>query len=291
MRYRLIRSISGRGLRPESFSNELRGIHLDREGRLRAVGDNAVKSFDPDGRFLRQWPTQSPGICLTTLEDGRTVVGGEGRVDTYAADGRHVDKWQDLERLGRVTALAFWEGHMLLADASRRCIRVYDRDRRFVRDIGTDNNTRGFLTPNAHLEFAVDSEGVIHACNPGKYRIERYTLAGTRLGHFGRFGQRDPAHFPGCCNPTNMTLLSDGRVVVTEKAPPRMKVFDAAGNMLALVGPETFDANCKNMDVAADAEGRIYVVDTVKQCVQVFACEDCPAATRPATDTKGGTAS
>jgi sugar lactone lactonase YvrE len=190
--------------------------------------------------------------------------------------------FRDGERLGRVTAIGFAGSDVLLADATHRRIRRYDRDGRFLNDIGEKNNTNGFLIPNGQLEFAIDAEGHVVAANPGKYRIERFTVAGKSLDHFGRFGTKRPEDFPGCCNPTNMTLMGDGRVVVTEKAPPRMKVFDAKGKMLALVGQEAFDANCRNMDVAVDSQGRVYVVDTARLRILVFAADSAAVESRPA---------
>ena len=117
----------------------------------------------------------------------------------------------------------------------------------------------------------MDGEGVIHAANPAKHRVERYSPDGELLGKFGRFGTKRPENFTGCCNPTNLALTGDGGIVVTEKAAPRFKVFDSARELAALVGPDAFDAECKNMDVAVDSEGRIYVVDTVRLAVLVFA--------------------
>ncbi|GMV98804.1 MAG: hypothetical protein AMXMBFR83_31520 [Phycisphaerae bacterium] len=291
MQIRLLTSIGGRGLTPETFRDELRGIHVDRADRLWTVGDAEVKQFDPAGRLLRRWPTGSPALCITLDARERVWLGGDGWVGAFDAQGRRLEELRDPPRLGRVTAIGFIGDDLLLADATHRCIRRYDRHRRFVLDIGAKNNTRGFLVPNGHLELAIDEKGIIHATNPGKYRVERYTADGELLGHFGRFGTRDPEHFPGCCNPTNLALLPGGRVAVTEKAPPRMKVHDADGRLLGLVGPEAFDAGCKNMDVAADSRANVYVADTVRLWIRVFACQEAVAGagprTRPPADREG----
>ncbi len=93
------------------------------------------------------------------------------------------------------------------------------------------------------------------------------------MGHFGRFDGRDPQGFPGCCNPTNVTVTDQGWVYVTEKAPPRAKVYDAAGELLAVVAADVFDLNCKNMDLAVDSKGRVYIAETVQLHIQVFVLE------------------
>jgi hypothetical protein len=118
------------------------------------------------------------------------------------------------------------------------------------------------------LDFSVDAHGVIHAANPGKHRVERYTPDGALLGHIGRFHGTDPAGFTGCCNPTNVAVA--GAIFVTEKAVPRLKAYDFEGNLQAVIAAEVFDRNCKNMSVAAGAHGRVYAVDTVRNSIFVF---------------------
>ena len=104
----------------------------------------------------------------------------------------------------------------------------------------------------------------------GKRRVERYTPEGELLGHFGRWDFLNPEGFPGCCNPTNVTVMDQGHVYVTEKAGPRAKVYDAAGELLAVIATDVFDPNCKNMDLAVDSEGRVYIVDTIRLQIHVF---------------------
>lgn len=274
MRYRQVRTIGGRGFGHDQFNEALRGVAAGPDALIYAVGDSAVKVYGTDGSLRRQWPTALPGTCVAVRDDATVFVGGEGRIATYSPAGKAVDVWVDAERLGRVTAIDFAGADTLVADAADRCIRRFDRNRQWLNDIGKAGNTKGFLIPNGHLDFSMHDEGIIHVCNPAAHRVERYALDGRKIGQFGRFGVRQPEDFPGCCNPTNLALSPEGHVVVTEKAGPRLKTYDAEGKLLAYVGPEAFDANCKNMDVAVDAEGRIYVVDTVRLQICVFAVAD-----------------
>jgi hypothetical protein len=108
--------------------------------------------------------------------------------------------------------------------------------------------------------------------------VERYRPDGELLGHFGRFDGRDPAGFGGCCNPTNVALAGGGRVAVTEKAGPRAKLYDAGGKLLTIVADQGFDPAAKNMDLAVDSRGRIYVADTGKLEIRVFSTTSGKAA-------------
>jgi hypothetical protein len=63
---------------------------------------------------------------------------------------------------------------------------------------------------------------------------------------------------------------------VTVKAPPGVKVYDSTGKLLALVGSDAFDPTAKNMDVAVGGDGRIYVADTARLGICVFAVKPEP---------------
>lgn len=270
MEYRLARRIGGRGGAPHQFRQALRGVALHGD-RVCAVGDSAVKLFRAEGDLLEQWPTDIPGECVAVDGDGRIWIGGRQNVEIHNSSGHLIDTWRDADRLGRVTAIGFGGGDVFLADATARCIRHYDGKGRFLNDIGDRHRKGGFDIPNGALDFAVDREGVLHVANPGMHRVERYSADGTLLGHFGRFDGRDPAGFPGCCNPTNVAVDTKGRVIVSEKAGPRVKVYGPAGELLAVVADTGFDAGAKNMDIAVDSKGHIYVADTVRLEICVFA--------------------
>ncbi len=101
------------------------------------------------------------------------------------------------------------------------------------------------------------------------------------IATIGRFDGIDPKDFPGCCNPTNLTVTAEGHIIVTEKAGPRAKIYDAEGELLTVVATDVFDPSCKNMDLAVDSQGRIYVVDTVRLAVFVFAPASDPGGDQP----------
>ncbi len=271
--YRLVRTISGKGAGRGQFSEVLRAVAVDDAGSVYAVGDSHVKVFDGAGDLKHSWATERPGFCIAFDEGGAVYVGEPGQIEKFERSGKRISVWKDEERLSLVTAIGFSGEFVLVADARGRCLRRFDRQGQWINNIGKDNRTKGFLVPNGYLDFNIDAGGIIVVLNPGKHRIERYSLTGELLGFWGRFGTRRPEDFGGCCNPTNLALTREGHIVVTEKAGPRLKVYDAEGKLLALVGSEAFDANCKNMDVAADAKGCLYVVDTVRLTISVFAPE------------------
>ncbi len=269
MRYRHARSIAGRGGGADRFQATLRGITVDAHDRLYAAGDRELKIFGPDGTLQRRWPAASQPFAVAVAPDGRVFAGESRQIEIFDRAGRLLATWRDPPRLGRVCAIGFTGTDVLAADSHGRAIRRYDASGRFLNDIGVDNRTRGFAIPNGVLDFDVDGLGLVHAASPGKHRVERYTADGRLLGHLGRFGSSDPAGFPGCCNPTNVAVAG-ARIYVTEKAWPRVKVYDHNGSLLSIVADGGFDPNCKNMDLAVDSRGVVYVVDTVRLEIRVF---------------------
>jgi sugar lactone lactonase YvrE len=271
--YRPAGRIGGKGSEPHQFRAALRGVAVDSAGRLYAAGDSAVKVFAAQGGLVRQWATSAPGECVAVDAPGRVWVGQREQVEIFSPEGERVDTWRDPGRLGLVTAIGFGGGDVFLADANARWVRRYGADGSFLNNIGDQHRKGGFHIPNGVVDFAVDDGGILHVANPGMHRVERYSPDGTLLGRFGRFDGQDPAGFPGCCNPTNLAVDDKGRVVVSEKAGPRVKVYDPEGTLLTVVADDVFDARAKNMDLAVDAGGRIYVADTVTLEICVFELE------------------
>jgi len=285
MRYHRERVISGTGTGRAEFADALRGLAIDAKDQLYVVGDCHLKVFSPQGDLLRSWATERPGYSVAVSAPGTVYVGQAGQVQVFNPEGKPLDTWRDPDRLGLVTAVGFAGNDVLLADAKGRCIRRYDKSGKHRNDIGQGDGRRGFFIPNGHLDFAVDAQGIIHAPNPGKHRVERYSLDGELLGRFGRFDGRDPAGFSGCCNPTNIALTPEGSIVVTVKAEPGVKVYNAGGKLLVVISADDFDPRCKNMDVAVDSQGRIYVIDTARLHICVYAPDKASVTRQPATTT------
>ncbi|MDH3403134.1 MAG: NHL repeat-containing protein [Acidobacteriota bacterium] len=270
MKYRRARRIGHSRGGEWGFRDALRAVARDGEGRWLLVGDEQVVVFTSDGEPVRRWATERPGWAAAVDAEGRIWVGEEGRIEVFSPRGRLEDGWQD-ELFARVTALAVTGDEIFAADVGSRWIHRFDRDRRLLNHLGDRHRKGGFHLPNGVLDFALDVDGTVVVANPGMHRVERYAPDGDLLDRFGAFGQHDPAAFPGCCNPTNLALGPASEVVVSEKAGPRVKVYDRAGGLLAIVAAGAdFDPDCKNMDLAVDASGSIGVVDTVGRQVVVF---------------------
>ncbi len=262
MRYRHVRTVS------TQFKNALTGVAVDAHGQIYAAGDSGIQLLDPAGRPLRRWVASQPVFSLAVAIDGTVYAGQLGQIEVFTGTGKLLRTWRNQPLAGRVTAIGFTGDSVLAGDTKARAIHRFDRNGTFLNTIGKDNPVNGLLIPNGVVDFSVDGGGTIYAANPGKHRVERYAAGGQLLGRMGSFDGNDPAGFTGCCNPTNVAV--GAALFTTEKAGPRVKAYDFEGRLLTVIATDIFDANCKNMDIAADREGRVYVSDTVKLTISIF---------------------
>lgn len=252
------------------FRTSLVGIAVAGDGRLYAVGDNQVKVFDHRGTLEECWrPTPDPN-CIAVGTDGTVCVAGLGWFERFTEHGKLLSRLHDPARMGRITAIASLRDEILLADGQRRLIHRVGLAGDFLGEFGAKGKRRDVIIPNGHLDIAVSPVGVVFVAHSGRHRIERYSADGEFLGHFGKFGVREPADFPGCCNPTDIALAPDGSIIAADKAPPRVKIYDAKYTFVGVLADRGFDPECKYLSLEVDPEGRIFVADTAALKIHLF---------------------
>jgi hypothetical protein len=265
-------AVLGGAASPHPFRRSLAGIAVGAGDRIYMLGDEEVRVFEASGGFLLSWKAADKAACLTAGPDGRVYLGAPGRVDIYDTKGSRLGGFAagEKDQPAGVTAIKLFRKEILVADAEARLIRRYDPAGNQLGLIGTRSKTGSFMLPNGWLDFDVDSEGVVIATDTGRHRVTSWALDGTPVGSFGKFGMRDPADFVGCCNPVNLALTPDGKIVTAEKMVARVKVYQPDGRLLAVIGPEHFDPNCVHIHLAVDSKGRILSADPVRREIGVF---------------------
>lgn len=259
--------VSQQGRRPR-----LTGIAADQHSRLLAIVGQEVWCYSAAGELAWQKPTPSPGWSLA-VQDKWLWVGMRGAIGRFDEHCRLLDHIEDHDRLGRLTGLAVSGEVLLAADATHRTIHVF-RQYVWQGEVGREVNTRGFMLPNGMLDLALDPRSdTIVVAHPQKHRIERYQLDGKFIDKFGRFGMEEPGDFSGCCNPTHITVTAEGWIAVSEKAPPRVKIYTGDGKFLTQSADGVFDPNTKNIDLAVDGQGRLFATDPHRCAIEQFQLE------------------
>ena len=268
-----------------SFSNT-HGIAVDSKGSVYVAGDKAIRIFAQSGDLLGEIKLDDMPRCLTVTADGTIYAGMKDHVEVYDAQGKKQASWDSLGKDAILTSVVVSEDNVLVADAGHRIVIRYDTAGNIINKIGRKDSIRnipGFVIPSPYFDVAMPRDGLLRVVNPGRLRIEAYTLDGDIEFWWGQPSAAVEG-FCGCCNPVNIAVLPDGGFVTCEKGLVRIKVYNSEGTFVGVVaGPEQFGAGgtskicmfpeeCQTsgFDVAVDREGRIFVLDTVDNIVKVF---------------------
>ena len=254
------------------FRRSLSGVAVGSGDAIYALGDDEVRVFEPGGAFVAGWEVVKHAACLAVGPGGRIYLGAQGRVEIYQARGSRDGGFAvgGTDKPAAITAIKPFRREILIGDAAARILRRCDADGKQIGVIGDRSKAGSFILPNRWLDFDIDSKGVIRATDTGRHQVTAWSIDGSPLGSFGKFGMSNPADFVGCCNPVNVAVTPDGRIVTGEKMVARVKLYEPDGKLLAVIGPEHFDPGCIHIHLAVDSRGRILAADPVRREVKIF---------------------
>jgi DNA-binding beta-propeller fold protein YncE len=263
-----------------------RAIALDAAGRIYVAGDKAIHVFGASGNLEKTFSLTGEPQCLHISDDGGMYIGMRDHVEVLDAQGKVIASWEPLGEEAVLTSIARHGDAVFVADAGHRIVLQYDTAGTLVGHVGEkdpDRNIPGFFVPSPHFDLAISRDGMLRVADPGRNRIDTFTSGGD-LEFF--WGERSVGikGFCGCCNPVSFALLPDGGFVTAEKGLVRVKVYNSDGAFVGVVaGPDQFAGGkqmkvcetpeeCQGtaLDVAAGADGRIYVLDPADNTVKVF---------------------
>jgi hypothetical protein len=269
---------------------QARAIAVGPKDRIFVAGDKAVRIFQSDGKPLSPIVLDQEPCCLavgnaTHKPPGRIYVGMRDHVEVLNADGKRQAVWQRPGKRTVLTSIALADEDVFVADAGGLVVWHYDPSGKLLGQIGRRDPVRGipgFIVPSPYFDVAVAPDGLLRVANPGAHQIEAFTFDGHLELSWGKRGMGIEA-FCGCCNPSNIAILADGRVVTAEKGIPRVKVYRESGELeCVVVGPQTLAPNrtattetreelrLHPVDLAIDSRSRILVLDPTAGLVRIF---------------------
>ena len=274
---------------PEAINTGFTDSHaitVDSQGSIYTAGDKAIRVFAASGNLAGEMKLADMPRCLTVSGDGKIYVGMKDHVEVYDGRGERLASWESLGEDAVLTSIAVSKDDVFVADAGNRIVLRYDTSGELVNRIGEkdeDRNVPGFVIPSPYFDLAVGRDGLLRVVDPGRHRIEAYTFEGDLEFWWGEFSAGVEG-FCGCCNPVNFAILEDESFVTCEKGLTRVKIYDAQGAFVGVVaGPEQLVeggaalidewasvGKGDGFDVAVDARGRIFVLDTIKNVVRIF---------------------
>jgi sugar lactone lactonase YvrE len=251
-----------------------RGLALGPDGLVYVVGDSELRALDLQGVPQRVIPLTRPPTCVAVEPTGALVVGYQTGVALHRPDGEPEREWSLPGEHPYVTCVTPAGQDLWVADAGSRVVLRYDHGGRLLGRIGERDDRRGIpglLIPSPHLDVVVGPKGLLLVNNPGRLALETYAADGRLVSSWERPSMAIDG-FCGCCNPTDIALLADGRVVTAEKGLPRVKVMNPDGTLSCVVAPpDGLSAGASGTDLAVGPDGRVYVLDPQVQLVRIFA--------------------
>ena len=198
---------------------------------------HAIKVFDvPTGRFFKIGEEDGPGQLAKPL-------------------GISVDA----------------SGTLYVADISQKIITVYNRDGKYLRNIGGPSFfsrlTSASVDPKGERVYAVDLGGT--TSKPEEHRVRVFNAkTGAHLFDFGKRGTG-----PGEFNlPRDLAFGKNNDLYVVDAGNFRIQVFDYNGNYLrsfGKIGKKPGNLG-RPKEIDTDADGNVYVVDSAFANLQIF---------------------
>ena len=261
-------------------------ITNDSNDRIYVAGDKSIRIFDVQGNVLSEIKLNDSPQCLTISSDGSIYVGMKEHLEIYNSTGTRIAKWESLGQNSFITSIAVADNDVFVADATGKIVLRCDTSGKLKTKIGKRNPDKGipgFIIPSPYFDLAIAPDGLLRVVNPGLHKIEAYTFDGELESSWGDTSI-DVKGFSGCCNPVNIAILNDGRIVTCEKGIPRIKVYSSKGifesivagaesfaNTVGIYNPsETKDDSTKALDVAVDSKGHIFVLDPVENTIRKY---------------------
>jgi len=270
----------------ETGYTQAHGLWVDTRGQVWVAGDQTVRVFQRDGNIIRTLLSPGPSRCVTVTDAGQVYVGKSDHVDVFDGEGALTSSWAPLATGALITSIAAVGDTVYVADAGHRRVVVYDQAGQVTRQIGAANEAQGFagfVVPSPYFDLAPARDGLLRVVNPGRLRVDAFTLDGTYEFSWGA-SSNALEDFCGCCNPTALAVLPDGSFITAEKGLMRVKEYNSDGAFVGVVaGPAQLavsmepkvcqspqECQAGGLDVAVDASGQVYVLDTRQGQVRVF---------------------
>ncbi|HOX06323.1 MAG TPA: protein kinase [Planctomycetota bacterium] len=239
-------------------------------------GAAAIQVFAPDGSFVNSFGCGGggPGALENPVSVEVDLAGtvhvldaGTRRIVSFRG-GRPAGRFTCSDKAGRPVDVAYDPGtdSLLVLDAGFKQVAVFSPagERHADRSLGLTVPGPGELAAASRL--AVSRSGdVLAVCNEGR-NVDRFSVAGQFLGRLG--GEPFGAAARLACTPSGELLALDGKARTVRRVDPRGWVLAEFG------GGKAFD---DPVDLACDAQGKIYVLDAGAYAILAF-----DAAGRPA---------
>lgn len=235
--------------------------------QLLVATQNSIYIYDIKGNLISSFPIK-PGIRdITTIGDSIYLL-YPASVYVHTLYGEKIQNWEACSKLSDYCSLTVSGNFIYITDATNKNICQYTRDGYFIKFI---HSPVGFIVPSYSFDIKSRND-TIYCTNPGKHLIESYTSDGKFIAAFGSPGNK-PGSFVGCCNPSFITLDTNGDIITSEKGNPRICRFDKNGNFKQVLlnsrllggGSEAYEIQIQDRYLLVVGKDKIIVFEPVRE--------------------------
>lgn len=184
---------------------------------------------------------------------------------TYLAVNKPSNIVDSSGNMGRPWGIAFSQNGMwAVADLSKHCVYVFDKEDELVVKIGSRGNSNGrFYCPYG---VAFDSDGHLYIADGGNHRVQKFDAAGNYLLQFGSKGSSG-----GQLNNPRGIVIHDDKLYVADSNNKRISIFQTNnGEFCHFIGKGHLDAP---YDISVNTNDLLVVVDHDQHCISTFTLE------------------
>lgn len=153
-------------------------------------------------------------------------------------------------------------------DSQNHRFKIYSQHGKLIKTVGTRGAAPGDF--NHPTQIATDKKGRVYVLDSGNFRVQIFTADGKLIRAWGKLGQS----LGDFARPRGLAVSDEFYIFVSDSAFQNFQIFNESGQLLLNIGQGGgADLPGRYMlpaGIAVDETGRIYVVDQMRQKIDVF---------------------
>lgn len=263
--YREARQISTGTANPIALAYSSGKIYVLLEERLRVIS--------PEGHELFSMNIEPQAARIVPDEDGSFIIAYINYLVRYSSTGSEINRSQPLGDKADLVSIGIVDNRIFAGDGGEKVVHIFDNQLNKLSQFKGESGVsavHGFILPSNRFDMAVNADGELWIVNPGLHTIQNYSTEGRMRGSWG-IPSFNLDGFSGCCNPSYIAFLSDGRYVTSEKGLIRVKIHKVSGEFESVAAPaEKFQNGEKAPALAVDGDDNIWLLDFDKKMLRLF---------------------
>jgi DNA-binding beta-propeller fold protein YncE len=220
---------------------------------------------------------RKPRVAAFDGEDQIYIADLTDRIQVFSRDGKYLRGWRmpGLNVDGPSGLTVDRHGRVLVADTHFYRVMIYDRQGRFLMQIGDGIQGTGPGQFGYPTDVVIDREGNFYVAEYGENdRIQVFSPEGKWLRQWGGHGY-EPGEF---LRPRALAIDGEDRIYVADSCNHRVQVFDTSGKLLKTWGERGAGPGQLSYpyDLAFGPDGNLYVCEYGNGRVQKFRPDGTP---------------